>query len=97
MAPISTISGPNESQRCQLKFDNFLDRRTKIRDGENFEKLSKSLKKLSRAPFRAKNKIETAISFVLFVHPLMSCGAEKNHLIEAALFGRLDQMLWMTV
>ena len=45
MAPIETIFGPNESQRCQLKFEKFLGQRKNFREGENFEKLSRKVRK----------------------------------------------------
>ena len=61
MAPISTIFGPNESRRCQLKFEKISGRRTNVRDDENFEKLSRKVRKsLPEVRFRTKNKIETA-------------------------------------
>ena len=61
MAPISTIFGPNESQRCQLKFEK-IGLSKKFPQGRKIRKtFAKSWKKLSRVRFRAKNKIETAI------------------------------------
>ena len=47
MAPIWTIFGPNESQRCELNFENFLGRRKKFREGENFEKLLRKFEKVA--------------------------------------------------
>ena len=62
MAPILTIFGPNESQRCQLNFAKFSRCRKSFREDENFKKLSRKVRKsLSRVRFRAKNKMETAI------------------------------------
>ena len=37
MAPILTIFEPNESQRCQLNFENKLGRRKNFRKGEKIE------------------------------------------------------------
>ena len=45
MAPILTIFGPNESQRCQLKFEKFLGRRKNFREGEKFEKIREKFEK----------------------------------------------------
>ena len=39
MAPILTIFGPNESQRCQLNFEKNLGRRKNFRAGKKFEKI----------------------------------------------------------
>ena len=62
MAPILTIFGPNESQRCQLNFEKILGRRKNFREGEKFEKLSRKVRKiLARTRFLGRNKIETAI------------------------------------
>ena len=62
MAPILTIFGPNESQRCQLNLQKNSRCRKSFREDENFKKLSRKVRKsLSRVRFRAKNKIETAI------------------------------------
>ena len=44
MAPILTIFGPNESQRCQLNFEN-LGRRKNFREGEKFEKIREKFEK----------------------------------------------------
>mgnify|MGYP003342018183 CR=1 FL=1 len=64
MAPILTIFGPNESQRCQLNFEKNLGRRKNFREGEKFEKLSRKVRKiLSRTRFLGRNKIETFICF----------------------------------
>ena len=64
MAPILTIFGPNESQRCQLNFAKFSRCRKSFREDENFKKLSRKVRKsLSCVRFCAKNKIETAICF----------------------------------
>ena len=63
MAPISMIFGPNESQRCQLKFEKILGRRKNFREGEKFEKLSRKVRNfLARTRFLGRSKIETAIS-----------------------------------
>ena len=63
MAPILTIFGPNESQRCQLNFEKNLGRRKNFREGEKFEKVSRKVRKiLSRTRFLGRNKIETATS-----------------------------------
>ena len=62
MAPILTIFGPNESQRCQLNFEKILGRRKNFHEGEKFEKLSRKVRKiLPRTRFLGRNKIETAI------------------------------------
>ena len=62
MAPILTIFGPNESQRCQLNFEKKLGRRKYFRAGEKFEKLSRKVRKfLARIRFLGRNKIETFI------------------------------------
>ena len=62
MAPILTIFGPNESQRCQLNFEKNLGRRKYFRAGEKFEKLSRKVRKiLARTRFLGRNKIETFI------------------------------------
>ena len=62
MAPILTIFGPNESQRCQLNFEKNLGRRKNFREGEKFEKVSRKVRKiLARTRFLGRNKIETAI------------------------------------
>ena len=62
MAPILTIFGPNESQRCQLNFEKNLGRRKNFRQGKKFEKLSRKVRKiLARTRFLVRNKIETAI------------------------------------
>ena len=62
MAPILTIFGPNESQRCQLNFENKLGRRKNFREGEKFEKVSRKVRKiLARTRFLGRNKIGTAI------------------------------------
>ena len=62
MAPILTIFGPNESQRCQLNFEKNLGRRKNFREGEKFEKLSRKVRKiLSRTRFLGRNKMETFI------------------------------------
>ena len=66
MAPISTIFGPNESQRCQLNFAKFSRCRKKIREDENFKKLSQKVRKsLPGLRFRTKTKMEMDISFIL--------------------------------
>ena len=60
MAPILTIFGPNESQRCQLNFEKNLGRRKNFREGEKFEKLSRKVRKiLPCTRFLGRNKIET--------------------------------------
>ena len=62
MAPILTIFGPNESQRCQLNFEKMLGRRENFREGEKFEKASRKVRKiLTRTRFLGRNKIETAM------------------------------------
>ena len=62
MAPIWTIFGPNESQRCQLNFEKNLGRRKNFREGEKFEKVSRKVRKiLARTRFLGRNKIETFI------------------------------------
>ena len=64
MAPILTIFGPNESQRCQLNFEKNLGRRKNFREGEKFEKVSRKVRKiLARTRFLGRNKIETFICF----------------------------------
>ena len=45
MAPILTIFGPNESQRCQLNFEKNLGRRKNFREGEKFEKIREKFEK----------------------------------------------------
>ena len=61
-APILTIFGSNESQRCQLNFEKNLARRKNFREGEKFEKVSRKIrKKLSRTWFLGRNKMETFI------------------------------------
>ena len=66
MAPILTIFGPNESQRCQLNFEKNVGRRQNFREGEKFEKASRKVRKiLSCTRFLGRNKIETAISFIM--------------------------------
>ena len=68
MAPILTIFGPNESQRCQLNFQKNLGRRKNFREGEKFEKLSRKVRKiLPRTRFLGRNKIETAIWLLMSV------------------------------
>ena len=60
MAPILTIFGPNESQRCQLNFEKNLGRRKNFREGEKFEKVSRKVRNiLSRTRLLGRNKIET--------------------------------------
>ena len=64
MAPILTIFGPNESQRCQLNFEKKLGRRQIFREGEKFENVSRKVPKiLARILFLVRSKIETSISF----------------------------------
>ena len=46
MAPILTIFGPNESQRCQLNFEKNLDRQKNFREGEKFEKVPRKVRKI---------------------------------------------------
>ena len=46
MAPILTIFGPNESQRCQLNFEKNLGRRKNFREGEKFEKIREKFENL---------------------------------------------------
>ena len=60
MAPILIIFGPNQSQRCQLKFEKKLGRRKDFREGENFEKLSRKVWK-SCPVFRFGRKMEMAM------------------------------------
>ena len=43
IAPILTIFGPNESQRCQLNFEKQLGRRKNVREGEKFENVSRKV------------------------------------------------------
>ena len=68
MAPIFTIFGPNESQRCQVNFEKILGRRKNIREGENFEKFSRKVRKiLARTRFLGRNKIETATCLAMML------------------------------
>ena len=61
MAPILTIFGSNESQRCQLNFAKFSRCRKNFREDENFKKLSRKVRKsLPRVRFLTKNKLEMA-------------------------------------
>ena len=61
MAPIVTIFGPNESQRCQLNFAKILRCRKSFREDENFKKLSRKVRtSLSRVRFLTKSKMEMA-------------------------------------
>ena len=62
MASISTIFGPNESQRCQLNFEKKLGCRKNFREGEKFKKVSRKVCKiLPCTQFLGQNKIETFI------------------------------------
>ena len=46
MARILKIFEPNESQRCQLKFEKILGRRKNFREGEKFEKIREKFAKI---------------------------------------------------
>ena len=62
MAPILTIFGPNESQRCQLNFEKKVGRRKNFREGEKFEKVLRKVRKiLARTWFLGRNKVEMVI------------------------------------
>ena len=53
MAPILTIFGPNESQRCQLNFEKILGRRKNFREGEKYEKVREKFENLNYfGPYR---------------------------------------------
>ena len=96
MAPILTIFGPNESQRCQLNFEKNLGSRKNFREGEKFEKLSrKVLKILARTRFLGRNKIETFKSQAHLVHAHLELSKERTVTVVVSL-GVQRREEWLT-
>ena len=71
MAPILTIFGPNESQRCQLNFEKNLGRRKNFREGEKFEKVSRKVRKiLARRGFWDETKLKRSYHNIFIPSPV---------------------------